>query len=634
MSTPTPPAVDPSAMVSQSAPPSIPQAPPQTPTYSNADEVATNQGESWAMSGGGSDSGLGGFLHHLLGSVGEVLAGPKTAQTVDQSGNIVNAPLSGAQRARNVLGTILTGASAGAAQHGPGAVGKAALAGVQAEQGIQQQNHKDLMDSASVAMRNNQWLLQQREFDLRSQEFQRQIIDSDNALSEHMDDLGATKPVIPGPGGKDANGTSDEASMMAWRAANKPAPGTHYVPTSTLENGKRVYTIYQVPHDSLKDERAYSPEESAALGLPAQTSYLTLKDALSFQELHAKNSGLAESAKKYQDTLSGPFHPPTDQVDAKAQLSDQVAAYRFLQANPQYATKEQYQELHDRATQIHDLFPSLAPQPLAAQETQAKINESKSATTKNYAEAAAARANAGTKGDELVVAFDPTAQNEDGTKGQNIVMPRAQAAQNKLQHYKADPATLNGTIAGINDVQVKMNKLADVVNSPDMAQVDARLSGYLTGDPMKLSAFGSNINVNGIDAALRNIGINNANQPTKNFIVAYLGAHEAISQLPRLQTFGKSSRVSQTQMEQAAKMLPQPGDPSDFAQQKLDGVQDTLDPIRRQVPRMQGAPLIPTYRERPGYGTKQTTQAPPPAAKPKVDGVYDPNSKTIQWNPL
>jgi len=39
-----------------------------------------------------------------------------------------------------------------------------------------------------------------------------------------------------------------------------------------------------------------------------------------------------------------------------------------------------------------------------------------------------------------------------------------------------------------------------------------------------------------------------------------VGAHEAVTQLPRLQTFGQSNRMTEKQMEAAQNLLPHPGD--------------------------------------------------------------------------
>src|SRR5260370_39619786 len=77
----------------------------------------------------------------------------------------------------------------------------------------------------------------------------------------------------------------------------------------------------------------------------------------------------------------------------------------------------------------------------------------------------------------------------------------------------------------------------------------------------------------------RNIA--NANQPTRDFVTAILAAHEAITQLPRLQTFGQSRRMTQQQMEAAQQMLPVPGDDVAMSRQKMDDLQGTIDPLRR-----------------------------------------------------
>src|SRR5579864_381585 len=71
------------------------------------------------------------------------------------------------------------------------------------------------------------------------------------------------------------------------------------------------------------------------------------------------------------------------------------------------------------------------------------------------------------------VAYDPTYKNADGTFGANVVMSKEDAKAKGLQHYKADPSTINTVVAGMNDVQNKLNQVADVANNRQtMAQVD------------------------------------------------------------------------------------------------------------------------------------------------------------------
>ena len=57
-------------------------------------------------------------------------------------------------------------------------------------------------------------------------------------------------------------------------------------------------------------------------------------------------------------------------------------------------------------------------------------------------------------------------------QGANVVMTKGEAQTQGLQHYKADPAKLNATVAGMNDVQNKLNQLAAVTTDPSrMSQV-------------------------------------------------------------------------------------------------------------------------------------------------------------------
>jgi len=204
---------------------------------------------------------------------------------------------------------------------------------------------------------------------------------------------------------------------------------------------------------------------------------------------------------------------------------------------------------------------------------------------------------------QLVVAFDPAIQNPDGTKGGNVVIPQGQAQQRGLTNfYKADPATINSTVGGFNDVQQKINMLADVANDPNrMGQVQPELAAAMLahGKGITLGAFGTSFDPSIINEGLYADDVRSANQATRDYVAAMGAAHEAMTQLPRLQTFGKSSRMTQQQMEAAQNLLPQPGDAANpaYAQQKMDALQTTLDPLRKQLPRMQGADLIPSWKE-------------------------------------
>jgi hypothetical protein len=116
-----------------------------------------------------------------------------------------------------------------------------------------------------------------------------------------------------------------------------------------------------------------------------------------------------------------------------------------------------------------------------------------------------------------------------------------------------------------------------------------------------------------------------SNQATKDYVTAMVGAHEAVTQLPRLQTFGQSSRMTQQQMEAAQQLLPHPGDGL-MAAQKMTSLQGMLDPLRKQVPHMPGAETMPSWLEK-----KQQQKSQQPAA-PQSVGRFNPATKSIDFN--
>jgi len=198
------------------------------------------------------------------------------------------------------------------------------------------------------------------------------------------------------------------------------------------------------------------------------------------------------------------------------------------------------------------------------------------------------------------VAFDPTYKNADGTLGANVVMSKADASAKGLPHYKADPAKLNAVVAGFNDVQNKINMLADVAADPKkMTQVQGPTAAQLLkqGFGLEVGAFGTKVDLSNINTAAYEAQLKWANQATRDYVTAMAAAHEAITQLPRLQTFGQSSRMTEKQMEAAQNMLPHPGDDAGMASQKMQALQTTIDPLRKQVPHMPGAEQIPSWLE-------------------------------------
>lgn len=197
-----------------------------------------------------------------------------------------------------------------------------------------------------------------------------------------------------------------------------------------------------------------------------------------------------------------------------------------------------------------------------------------------------------------------------------MLLDKATAQQRGLFNYKADPSVINANIAGFNDVQNKLNQLADIATDAErFSQIQPELAAAILshGKGITLGISGTSIDTSRVNEALYREDVAKANQATKDYVTAMVAAHEAITQLPRLQTFGKSGRMTQQQMEAAQNMLPHPGDGAVLAAQKMQSLQTTIDPLRKQLPHMPGAELIPSWLER---------QSKPPAAT----HTYDPNT--------
>jgi hypothetical protein len=203
-----------------------------------------------------------------------------------------------------------------------------------------------------------------------------------------------------------------------------------------------------------------------------------------------------------------------------------------------------------------------------------------------------------------------------------------------LQHYKVDASGINSLVAGFNDVQNKINMLATVANDPNkMNQVQAPVAAAMLahGKGIELGAFGTKLDTSAVNEDLYNANLREANQATRDYVTAVIGAHEAITQLPRLQTFGKSSRMTQQQMEAAQNLLPHPGDDGPMAQQKMVSLQQMLDPLRKQVPHMAGADSTPSWMEKQGG---QQRQVAPQQAAPQAVGSFNPQTQSIDYTNL
>lgn len=142
------------------------------------------------------------LMGDILHAIGEVLGGPSTRSQVNpQTGAIEKVPLSRSERIGNTVAMYLRGAAAGAAQHGPGAAGKAALAGAQSQQQLQQQQTQNTMEEsrnvqAQLAGKASRALLAQQTAEL-GWRMTREKLGMDQATAENFNKMQETLAADP-----------------------------------------------------------------------------------------------------------------------------------------------------------------------------------------------------------------------------------------------------------------------------------------------------------------------------------------------------------------------------------------------------------------------------------------------------
>jgi hypothetical protein len=499
-----------------------------------------------------------------------------------------------------VTSTAMSGIPAGNRPSFAGGLGQGARAEQAAQANEQAIKFASFQDSVRAANLHNQDLQKQAADDAQ-QKAQQAAEDFQN---EELGKNGGSIDTHPN------DGTAVMQTLQGQTAANGAAsitPGTHI-----SADGKNINVPSNTPQTLAAQVQNYKSLEGVLPGLPALPAF-DPSSVKTSQDVTNARAELGRHLDIQQHLLQGynvDGSPYTHQ-----QLNDLIPAYQaqidsltknggasdyqigtlkntlaILQANEQHHSDTE-DEVADKVAQQKAAQAGA----VAGAQSQAKL-PSQIALQDN----AAANKPKPDNTELNSVAFDPTYQNPDGSTGANVVMSKADVAAKGLPHYKADPAKLNATVAGFNDVQNKINMLADVANDPNrMGKVQPDVAAALmeSGDGVQLGAFGTKIDMTKINANIYANNMEKANQATKDYVTAMLGAHEAITQLPRLQTFGQSSRMTQQQMEAAQKLLPQPGDAS-VARQKMTALQQMLDPLRKQVPRMPGAEQIPSWLEK------------------------------------
>ncbi len=494
--------------------------------------------------------------------------------------------------------------------------------GARAQQAIK---FKNFDDQVRLAQLHNQDLKMQQDTQAQQDAHKRAELDNRSLANS----LGIDYDTIP----SDGKAVMDhlEAQTAGKGAASVP-PGTHLSGDGTTVN---IPKDTQATRDGQKQMYGML---GPALGLPslppgaqfvppALMNMLTNKlhgyDQKGAPPQHQDLPGMIGAAQAQRDTLAKNGASP-EQLKA---LDNMIGIYKAnLDSLDSHAADLKAKEKKAEAE------AQSSPEAIAAVKAkkQAELDVTNSEANQNAAaRGEAKKAEAKSTGELNSVAYDPNYQNADGTKGANVVMNRDEAQAKGLSHYKADASTLNTVVAGMNDVQNKLNQLADVVTDPKrMGDVNPMMAADMLkhGHGISLEFHGVGVDTSAINEQKYAAEVAMSNQATKDYVTAMVGAHEAVTQLPRLQTFGKSNRMTEKQMEAAINLLPHPGDGL-MAGQKMTSLQGMLDPLRKQIPHMPGAESIPSFLEK-----KQQQQAQQQSQQPQSVGRFNPQTKSIDFN--
>jgi hypothetical protein len=173
------------------------------------------------------------------------------------------------------------------------------------------------------------------------------------------------------------------------------------------------------------------------------------------------------------------------------------------------------------------------------------------------------------------------------------------AAKPQKAASSSDPKNVSG---GFDALQSAVNDLANFVKSPAMLKVDpiqaAKLMGASAGSVGgSAGPVGIHLPIPaGFSGGIESGQLADANPETRKWVTLLNGAYEPASQLPRLQTYGQSSRMSPQQMQAAKDLLPHATDDQAMALERLGIFQDRIDPYIQHIPNNGAAGVRKSWR--------------------------------------
>jgi len=139
----------------------------------------------------------------------------------------------------------------------------------------------------------------------------------------------------------------------------------------------------------------------------------------------------------------------------------------------------------------------------------------------------------------------------------------------------------------LNDVQLKMNRLASSTQALDDPQTRRLISQAIGEDGMKLGLWGTEMPTDWLNRLGKSSSMNQMSEQGREFVRSYFGAREAAMGFQRVLT--GSGRSSESQIKALLAQIPGPESGSaDNADQQLKAFQEQMDQMRQGIPKFPG----------------------------------------------
>lgn len=480
----------------------------------------------------------------------------------------------------NLLKTILSGV-----QNSGGNPNNAFDRGFQnaSPQAQQQRSNKQQMDQAQISKAQSEADLEKMQVSLTGMkalqtEYLLKRLPQEDQM-KHLETVSNFKQALIKEGASvEAEGDDEKASDAQAQQLNGSDPratghaGRFYsLPTMDSEGKAKFDVVYVPTKDVLQNDYKYTDANGKEQSIPAGTP-------------------MSGAMGKFVENLQKGV-----QDDTKAQHKQMADALK-----PNVSDNEIPQTINWLENQQKQNTPLYQRNKAAAD---AQIKSLQAAHTQNIAEKqqlAAQKAQTAHNikdEDQLVIAGEPGKQETQ-------VFAKNAVPAGMTSYPLKDPQALASTVARFNDVQTKVNELADFVNKGGMDHIQPGLVGDAIAEAnkeMKLGAFGAEMPTARVNAILDQENYKAMNQQSRDFVRNYAFAREAMTQLPAIQTFGKSNRINDTQLKAALQLLPdhKMAGNTEAAKQQMQALQRILDPLRNSIPKgLPGAVMTPSFLEK------------------------------------